>query len=116
MGRAWRRPARCCAIPTPSGFSPIAASGISGLPHHSASTGARTNSGPMEGCSTRRRSADSVRDAILQGLALGLTVTALWWLGHNAVASLERHGISLGFGFLRQPANFAIGDTVCLYF
>ena len=70
----------------------------------------------MEGCSTRRRSADSVRDAILQGLALGLTVTALWWLGHNAVASLERHGISLGFGFLRQPANFAIGDTAWLSF
>jgi general L-amino acid transport system permease protein len=62
------------------------------------------------------RSHGAIRALILQGLTLGLTVTALWWLGHNAVAGLTRHGLSLGFGFLKQPANFAIGDTAGLRF
>jgi general L-amino acid transport system permease protein len=45
-----------------------------------------------------------------------VTAAVLWWFGHNAVASLDRHGISFGFGFLAQPANFDIGDTSWLSF
>lgn len=58
----------------------------------------------------------SRRAVLLQGLVLGVTAAVLWWLGHNTALSLERHGISLGFGFLRQPANFDIGDTAWLTF
>ncbi|HEV2748935.1 MAG TPA: ABC transporter permease subunit [Gemmatimonadales bacterium] len=58
----------------------------------------------------------SRRAVLLQGLALGVTAAVLWWLGHNAAASLQRHGISLGFTFLKQPANFEIGDTAWLRF
>jgi general L-amino acid transport system permease protein len=52
----------------------------------------------------------------VQGVAVALTVAALWWLGHNIVVSLARHGLSLGFGFLNQPANFAVEDTAWLRF
>jgi general L-amino acid transport system permease protein len=52
-----------------------------------------------------------VRMALIQGLSFGLGAAALWWLGHNAALSLERRGITVGFGFLHQPANFDIGDT-----
>jgi general L-amino acid transport system permease protein len=54
--------------------------------------------------------------AVLQGLALGLTGAVLWWLAHNTADSLDRRGISLGFGFLAQSANFEIGDTAWLHF
>lgn len=56
------------------------------------------------------------RAATLQGLALGVTGAVLWWLAHNTADSLDRHGITLGFGFLTQPANFEIGDTAWLSF
>jgi general L-amino acid transport system permease protein len=56
------------------------------------------------------------RGAALQGLALGVTAAVLWWLARNTAASLDRHGASLGFGFLSQPANFEIGDTSWLRF
>ena len=46
-----------------------------------------------------------------QGIALGVTAIILWWLASNTATTLDRHGISLGFGFLRQPANFEIGDA-----
>jgi general L-amino acid transport system permease protein len=46
-----------------------------------------------------------------QALALGVVVAALWWLGRNTQANLEQRGLSLGFDFLRNPANFDIGDT-----
>jgi general L-amino acid transport system permease protein len=51
------------------------------------------------------------RAAIVQALALGMGAAALWWLAHNTLANLDARGLSLGFGFLRQPANFEIGDT-----
>lgn len=51
------------------------------------------------------------RSTALQGLTLGATAIVLWWLARNTAVSLEQHGISLGFGFLGQPANFQIGDT-----
>ena len=50
-----------------------------------------------------------------QALALGVIALALWWLARNTVATLDQHGISLGFGFLRQPANFEIGDAPIPY-
>lgn len=56
------------------------------------------------------------RAAALQGLGLGLTAAVLWWLARNTAASLDRHGITLGFRFLAQPANFQIGDTAWLPF
>lgn len=55
------------------------------------------------------------RAAVLQALGLGLAAAVLWWLGRNTAASLGRHGISLGFGFLRQPANFEIGESWVRY-
>lgn len=51
------------------------------------------------------------RAALLQGIGFGVTAALLWWLARNAAAGLEQRGLSLGFGFLRQPANFEIGDT-----
>ena len=33
------------------------------------------------------------------------------WLARNTHSNLDQRGLSLGFGFLRQPANFEIGDT-----
>ncbi len=50
-----------------------------------------------------------------QAIALGVAAAALWWLGHNTANTLDQHGISLGFGFLRQPANFEIGDAPIAY-
>jgi general L-amino acid transport system permease protein len=46
-----------------------------------------------------------------QAVALGVVVAALWWLGRNTQTNLEQRGLSLGFDFLRNPANFDIGDT-----
>lgn len=56
-----------------------------------------------------------LRPAALQGIGLGVAAAVLWWLGRNTAATLDQHGISLGFGFLRQPANFAIGDAPIAY-
>jgi general L-amino acid transport system permease protein len=56
------------------------------------------------------------RSLIVQGVTFGVTAAVLWWLAHNMSASLERRGLSLGFGFLTQPANFEIGDTAWLRF
>jgi len=33
------------------------------------------------------------------------------WAARNAAANLEARGLTIGFEFLTQPANFAIGDT-----
>jgi len=55
------------------------------------------------------------RSAAAQGLALGVAAAALWWLGNNTTATLRDNGISLGFGFLQQPANFEIGDAPIAY-
>lgn len=56
-----------------------------------------------------------LRSAALQGLGLGVTAALLWWLARNTAITLEQNGISLGFGFLRQPASFDIGDTPIAY-
>ncbi|HEV7704387.1 MAG TPA: ABC transporter permease subunit, partial [Gemmatimonadaceae bacterium] len=54
--------------------------------------------------------------AVVQGLAFGVTAAILWWLAHNTLASLDRHGISLDLDFLSRPANFDIGDTAWLHY
>src|SRR5437763_5810250 len=51
------------------------------------------------------------RAAIAQALGFSATAALLWWLVHNTETNLAQHGLSLGFGFLKQPANFDIGDT-----
>lgn len=51
------------------------------------------------------------RATVGQALALGVAAAVLWWLARNTQTNLEQHGLSLSFGFLRQPANFEIGDT-----
>jgi general L-amino acid transport system permease protein len=55
------------------------------------------------------------RADLAQALGLGVAAALLWWISHNTISSLEARGISLGFGFLRQPANFAIGDAPLRY-
>jgi general L-amino acid transport system permease protein len=57
-----------------------------------------------------------VRGALVQGAALGAVVIVLWWLGHNTLVTLQEHDVPFGFDFLRQPANFDIGDTGGLRF
>lgn len=46
-----------------------------------------------------------------QAVAVGVLSLAVLWLARNTALTLDQHGISLGFGFLRQPANFEIGDA-----
>jgi general L-amino acid transport system permease protein len=55
------------------------------------------------------------QSAAAQGIALGVTAIVLWWFARNTAATLDQHGISLGFGFLKQPANFEIGDAPIAY-
>lgn len=57
----------------------------------------------------------NLRRAAIQGAGLGVTAALLWWLAHNVALRLGRQGISLGFGFLGQPANFEIGDAAIAY-
>jgi general L-amino acid transport system permease protein len=55
------------------------------------------------------------RRAALQGLGLGITAAVVWWLAQNTAFRLQQQGVSLGFGFLGQPANFEIGDAAIAY-
>jgi len=56
-----------------------------------------------------------VRRAI-RWIALIATVALVGWCIRNAAANLEARGLTIGFEFLTQPANFAIGDTAWLRF
>ena len=49
---------------------------------------------------------------------IGFVVAAalIAWFIHNAAMNLQARGLTIGFEFLRQPANFAIGDTAWLRF
>ena len=51
-----------------------------------------------------------------QTLAFGVMAAGIWWLGRNTQMNLDRRGLTLGFDFLRNPANFDIGDTSGLSF
>lgn len=48
-------------------------------------------------------------------LLLGTLALVAWGI-RNAIANLDARGLSIGFEFLTQPANFAIGDTAWLHF
>lgn len=49
-------------------------------------------------------------------LLLLATIALVAWGIRNAGANLDARGLSIGFDFLTQPANFAIGDTAWLRF
>jgi general L-amino acid transport system permease protein len=53
-----------------------------------------------------------MRRALIWLAALALIA----WGIRNAAANLDARGLSLGFGFLSQPANFDIGETPWLHF
>jgi general L-amino acid transport system permease protein len=48
-------------------------------------------------------------------LLLAVAALAAWCI-RNAAVNLEARGLAIGFEFLTQPANFAIGDTAWLRF
>ena len=56
------------------------------------------------------------RSTVVQAVMLGVSAAVLWWAARNVQTGLEEQGLSLGFGFLRQPANFSIGETSGLPF
>ena len=58
---------------------------------------------------------DRTRARVAQGAALAATAALLWWLSRNTLDALDERGLALGFGFLRQPANFDIGETWIRY-
>lgn len=51
----------------------------------------------------------------LQLAILFLTAGLFWYLGANIVDSMQRLGVSPGFGFLSQRANFEIGESLIAY-
>jgi general L-amino acid transport system permease protein len=53
---------------------------------------------------------------VTQAVGLGIMAAAIWWLARNTQLNLEQRGLSLGFGFLKNPANFDIGDTAGIPF
>ena len=54
--------------------------------------------------------------ALSQALTFAVIAAIMWWLAGNTQLNLEQRGLSLGFEFLRHPANFEIGDTSGLQF
>ena len=54
--------------------------------------------------------------ALGQALTFAVIAAIMWWLARNTQLNLEQRGLSLGFEFLRHPANFEIGDTSGLQF
>jgi general L-amino acid transport system permease protein len=50
-----------------------------------------------------------------QGLLLLGVLLLFFWLGSNTVENMHRFGLRPGFGFLAQPANFEIGQTLIDY-
>jgi general L-amino acid transport system permease protein len=56
------------------------------------------------------------RSTIAQTVLVVATAALAWWIARHIELGLARRGLSLGFGFLRQPANFDIGETSGLRF
>ena len=52
---------------------------------------------------------------LFQLLVLVLVLGGLYFLGRNLMVNMAKVGMSPGFGFLAQPANFAIGETLISY-
>ena len=51
------------------------------------------------------------RATVGQAIGLGISAAVIWWFVRNTQMNLEQRGLSLGFDFLRQSANFDISDT-----
>ena len=58
---------------------------------------------------------EKFRSVFIQMLLLGLFVGLIWWLAGNAVSNLVARGIPVGFGFLSNPANFPISESILDY-
>lgn len=52
-----------------------------------------------------------LRSLLAQAALALLIVASCAWLGGNLTDNLERRNIATGFGFLEQPAGFAIGES-----
>jgi general L-amino acid transport system permease protein len=52
------------------------------------------------------------RALVYQILAVLLVVAAGWYLVHNTLANMRVRGIQSGYDFLRQPAGFAISESL----
>ncbi|PLC54756.1 amino acid ABC transporter permease [Pollutimonas nitritireducens] len=57
----------------------------------------------------------ATRALVYQALILSLVGFAVWYLVSNTLHNLAARNISTGFGFLRQEAGFAIGESVVAY-
>ena len=56
-----------------------------------------------------------LRGILLQLAALALMLLIFGYFTGNAVGNMSRMGITSGYGYLAQPANFAIGETMIAY-
>jgi general L-amino acid transport system permease protein len=52
------------------------------------------------------------RDTALQALLAAGLLALLWWLIDVTAANMQERGIRSGFGFLAEPAGFAIGESL----
>jgi general L-amino acid transport system permease protein len=52
------------------------------------------------------------RGLIYQILAVVIVVAAGWYLVHNTLSNMRVRGIQSGFDFLKQPAGFAISESL----
>lgn len=57
----------------------------------------------------------SKRALVFQLLLLSAVAIALWFIISNTLANLETRGITTGFGFLDDPAGFAIAQSLIPY-
>jgi general L-amino acid transport system permease protein len=62
-----------------------------------------------------RRRARLLREGLLQGAVALIVVALLVGLAQNVAANLEARQIKSGFGFLRDPAGFNIGELLFEY-
>ncbi len=60
---------------------------------------------PFSRLATARRIGEQV-------LILGTIAVLIWWLAATTSANLQARGITTGFGFLSEPANLAISETL----
>lgn len=56
-----------------------------------------------------------IRQWIPQILLLAAVLGFFFWLGHNVLDNMRARGIQAGFGFLKEPAGFDIGETMFDY-
>lgn len=56
-----------------------------------------------------------VRGVAVQALGGVILLVLFGYFIHNAIGNMNRMGITSGFGFISQPANFAIGEKLIEY-